>query len=93
MALSSHQPGISHGEEEITGSATIDTGLRTLKNFTPSLKEASITANEESILTWMPVAQTAGDTVKVIVYVTKGGTASGTAGDSAVTVAWLAVGE
>lgn len=89
--LSTHIPGIAHGLEAVTGSAIIDTGLRNLEGFSACI-QGTVAANEESIVSFVPIAQSAGETAKVTVYVYKGGTAHATAGDSAVNVSWIAIG-
>lgn len=94
MPNNPHYPGFSSAiDVPITGSAVIDTGQRQLTGFFPSLMTA-VAANEESGLTWAKVEpQAPGTTQKVTVYVTKGGTAHATAGDSVVMISWIAVGK
>lgn len=89
--LSKHTPGLAHGVVSVTGSATITTGLRTIDAATANIKAQGVTANEESDVTvdWGgSIAD--GD---LLITVEKGGTAHGTAGDSAVDVSFSAFGD
>jgi len=92
-ALSDHIVGVAGAVESVTGTLVVDTGLKKLQSFAAALKLTTVAANEESIVTWEEVPpQNPGGTVKVTLYVWKGGTSSGTAGDSAVDVSWVAIG-
>lgn len=92
-ALSDHLVGVAGGVEAVTGTKIVDTGLTKLQSFSAALKLTTVTANEESLVTWEEVPpQVPGGTVKVTLYVWKGRTASGTAGDTATNVSWIAFG-
>lgn len=90
--VSKHSPILAGGEVAVTGSLEIDTGLRAIQTFVPSIMTDALVANEESKVTWKRT-NTSGSTVKVTLYVFKGGTNDGDPGDSAVTISWLALGE
>lgn len=92
MSKSTHLPGIAGAMSvSVTGSVTIDTGMRDLVSFTAT-QMTDVAANEESGITFVLVDQDPGTTRKVIVKSTKGGTAHATAGDSAVLFSWIAIG-
>lgn len=92
--LSKHIPGMSGGKVSVTGTLTVDTGLRNIRSAVACLGTDAV-ANEEATVTVKRVAQVRGEpgNAKIILKVWKGGTASGTAGDSAVDVEWLAIGD
>ena len=89
--LSKHLPGIAAGVVSVTGSAIVQTGLKEVTGATGNIKADSVTANEETTV----VANWGGSLnpgeVRLAVY--KGGTASGTIGDSAVDVSFMAHGD
>jgi len=85
-------PQIAFGEEEVLASLEVNTGLDELGHFQASLREASIAANEECHLTWEVTSSSNAPSVRVTIYVWKGGSNHGDAGDSAVTVSWMALG-
>lgn len=87
--LSSIYPGMSGGIESVTGSKVVDTGLTDILTCDATLMTV-VAANEESHVVAIK-SQNPGENVKLTLTVTKGGTASGTAGDSAVDVAWWAL--
>ncbi len=91
--LSSHLPGIAGATESFTDSLIVDTKLLRLQSFTATLKAASVTANEESIVHWELEPLVSGATQKIKLFVVKGGTAHGTVGDTPVDVSWIAIGE
>lgn len=94
--LSTHLPGVSGGSVDITAAETgikvIDTGLREVRSATAVVKASGITANEESLVAveWGLASLDPG---QIRFVVEKGGTNHGTAADSAVTVAFLALGD
>jgi len=91
--LSNHIPGVAGATESITASLVVNTGLQRLQSFVPSIQASAMSANEEATVSWEEQARVAGEPVKVKIFVWKGGTASGSAGDSAVNVSWIAIGE
>lgn len=91
--MSTHIPSMSGAIESITGSLVVDTGLRNVQTFVASLNASAVAANEESIVHWSLNTLVGGETQKVTIYVKKGGTNHGDAGDSAVNVSWLALGK
>ena len=93
--LSKHLPGIASGVIAITaaqvGIRTVQTGLKIVKGATATLKASAVVANEEGIVTvdWGgSIADGA-----ILITVEKIGSASGDAADSAVNVAFVAVGD
>lgn len=84
---STHIPEVAHGIAAVTGTLIVETDLRDIQTAVATLKATAIAANEEShaIVTW------SGSKLTIKVY--KGGTASGTIGDSAVNVCWMAIGQ
>ena len=91
--LSTHIPGLAGDVVAVTGTLIVDTGLRNMQSCCANLQAAAMTANEEATVSWEELPQLPGSTVKVKLYVWKGGTASGSAGDSAVNVSWIAMGD
>lgn len=91
--VSPHFPILAGGVESVTGSKEVDTGLREIQSFTASLNASALTANEEGLVTWAVTSAEGASTVKVTLYVWKGGTGHATAGDSAVNVSWTALGK
>ena len=91
--VSPHFPILAGGIESVVGTFEVDTGLRKLQSFAANLVASSVTANEESKVTWLVTSAADAASVKVTLYVWKGGTADGSAGDSAVDVSWIALGE
>jgi hypothetical protein len=88
---STHLPEVSGGVTAVgtTGIAIVDTGLREIQAVSAMLKANSITANEESHV----IANWTEGSPKVTFKVYKGGTGSGTIGDSAVNIVWMAFGK
>lgn len=91
--VSPHTPILAGGIEAVTGTLEVDTGLRDLQSFAASLAADAMTANEEATVSWKVTSAADAASVKVTLYVWKGGTGSGSAGDSAVDVSWIALGE
>jgi hypothetical protein len=89
---STHLPEVSGDIESVTGTLTVETHLRSIQAISATLL-TDVAANEEAHVTAELVEPPAGGTYKAILKVWKGGTASGTAGDSAVSVSWLAIGK
>jgi len=89
--INTHMPEFAQGVAALPAACVlvVDTGLRYLKSAVVAMKRDTITANEEShaIVNWV------GGSSKITIKVYKGGTASGTIGDTACNVAWMAVGE
>lgn len=84
---STHIPEFAAGSVSVTGSEVVKTGLREIQGCSAVL-DGTITANEESAVT-----ATVQNANEILIRVYKGGTGSGTAGDSAVTVNWMALGK
>lgn len=91
---STHIPHFAGGVESVTDTLTVDTGLRDVQAVSATLA-ADVLANEEAHVTVSRVAQVEGEpgNAKIILKVWKGGTASGTVGDTAVNVEWMALGK
>ena len=93
--LSKHLPGLSGGVVAIsaaeTGIKTIQTGLKEVRSATANLKASAIVANEEGIVTvnWGGSLNPG----EILITVEKIGSASGDAADSAVDVAFVAMGD
>jgi hypothetical protein len=88
---SQHLVGVSGGIEAVTGTLTVDTGLKDVQSIVATqLTDAA--ANEEGIVTVTLVEPSDGGNYKATLKVWKHGTASGDAGDSAVDVSWMAFG-
>lgn len=86
-----YYPGISGGIEDVTGELIVDTGLMEVFAISATLLTA-VAANEESDVAIELQDAVAGTTRKAKILVTKGGTNHATAGDSAVSVSWMAIG-
>lgn len=95
MALSAysstHLPGVAGGVVSVTGYTVIETGLREVKSASGSIKANSVTANEETTVVVNWGGSLEPGQLRIAVY--KGGTASGTVGDSAVDVSFTALGD
>jgi len=89
--INTHMPEFAQGVAALPNACVlvVDTGLRNLKSAAVSMKRDTITANEES----HAIVNFTEGSPKITIKVYKGGTASGTIGDSACNVAWMAVGE
>jgi hypothetical protein len=94
--LSKHLPGMAGGSVSIAaadaGVATITTGLKEVRSASANLKQDGVTANEESAVTveWGTTDLNPG---QIRITVEKGGTNHGSAADSAVVVAFTAMGD
>lgn len=89
--LSTHIPGLSGDIVEVTDTLIVDTELQNMQMCGVTLM-TSVAANEESDVAAVKLTQEPGTTQKLRIEVTKGGSAHGTAGDSAVWVSWWAHG-
>lgn len=89
--LSNHLPEVSGGTEAVTGTAIVDTGLKRIQAISATML-TDVAANEEAHVTVSLIDPPAGGTYKATLKVWKGGSASGDAGDSAVDVSWMAIG-
>lgn len=94
--LSKHLPGVAGGVVSMAvadaGVKVISTGLREIRSATANLKQDGFTANEEGGVTveWGTSDLEPG---QLRLTVEKGGTAHGTAADSAVDVSFMAIGD
>lgn len=93
--LSKHLPGMAGGVVAITaaevGIKTIQTGLREVRSATANLKTSAIVADEEGIV----VVNWGGalNPGEILITVEKVGSASGDPADTAVDVAFTAMGD
>lgn len=90
--LSTHLQGVAGATEQITGSLTVDTGLRKIQSVVANMNSALV-VNEENHVQVVQLPRVPGTTAKITLNVLKGGTNIGNAGDTEVSVSWLAVGE
>lgn len=89
---STHMPHFAGGVESVTGTLTVDTGIRGPLQAAVATLATDEAANEECHVTVERAPIVGGQNAKITLKVWKGGTASGTAGDSAVNVEWMALG-
>ena len=93
--VSQHHPLLAGDDSvAITASLEVDTGLRDTLTFVAGLVASAVAANEKSIVSYIKTKNPKINTQKTAhwtIYVFKGGTNHGDAGDSAVNCSWLAV--
>ena len=89
--LSTHLPQVSGAIESVLGTLDVDTGIRDVQTAGVNLMGALV-ANEESTVTWEKLPLVDGATQMIRIRVYKGGTGSGTLGDTAMPVSWFALG-
>lgn len=89
--LSTHLPQVSGDIVNVLGTLDVDTGLRDLQTASVNLMGALV-ANEEATVTWEKLPLVDGATQMIRIRVYKGGTGSGTLGDTSMPVSWSALG-
>lgn len=89
--LSKNYPALARGVVAVTGSAIVETGLREIIGVSANIKADSLTANEETTVVVNFGGSLEPGQLRLAVY--KGGTGSGTIGDSAVDVSFTAEGD
>lgn len=94
--LSPHYPSLAGNIVTVpaAGELVINTGLRELQTFVASIKLADPAANEEAVLSWyIPAGDELNAHRHVVVRIEKGGSGSGTIGDTATDIGWFALGK
>ena len=92
-ATSTHLPEVAGGIESINGEGIVNTGLRNIRTVSCVLQASNLVSNEEGKVCWYPYQWDSPGPKRIVIRVEKTGTNDSVLGDSAINVAWLALGD